>query len=110
METVYTVTMAWNGDSPDGSSTADVRVFAHLDEARSYYEHARRNYAGRDYIGLWSTEAPNGDPPDDEYPETGWLLSYAAPGEEDKEFDEEDEVGISFRAHPLIDGSYKVPS
>lgn len=97
MQTVYTVTMAFNGDSPDGSASADVRVFGTLESARSYYEKVRHEYVGRDFLGLWSTETPHGEAPD-EYPEHGWLLSYASPGDE---FDE-DEVGISLRAHPVL--------
>lgn len=95
-DTVYTVTTAFNGDSPDGSASADVRVFNTLEGARDYYEKARREYAGRGYVGLWSTEAPHSEAPD-EYPDYGWLLAYASPGE-----GAEDEVGISLRAHPVL--------
>jgi hypothetical protein len=102
MQEVYTVTTAFNGDSPDGSAMADVRVFATLEAARAYYEAARHGYAGRDYVGLWSTEEPNGPSPD-ELPAHGWVLAYAAPGEADKEYGAEDEVGIALRAHPVTD-------
>lgn len=101
METVYTVTTALNGDSPDGSARADVRVFATLEAARAYYEAERHGYTGRRFVGLWSTETPNGPAPD-EYPPHGWTLAYASPGEEDQPFDEEDEVGITLAVHPLL--------
>jgi hypothetical protein len=101
---VYTVTTAWNGDSPDGAAMADVITFATLEPARAYFEKTRHAYAGRSYVGLWSTEAPNGPAPD-ELPASGWLLAYAAPGEEITGIDGADEVGIALRAHPLLDGA-----
>lgn len=98
---VYTVTTAYNGDSPDGSASATVEVYADLPTARAAYESERQEYAGRDYVGLWSTETPNGPAPE-ELPDAGWILAYAAPGEDDKPFDEEDEVGITLAAHPVV--------
>jgi hypothetical protein len=102
-ETVYTVTTAWNGDSADGSAQADVRVFATLEAARAYYDRERLNIHGRNWSGLWSTEAPYGPAPD-EYPDHGWVLAYAAPGDEAGEGDPYagDEVGMTLRAHPLL--------
>jgi len=100
MDDVYTVTVTLNGDSPDGSAMADVYVFGTLEAARADYEQRRSTWVGRDYIGLWSTEYPNGSPPE-ELPDHGWIIAYAAPGEETGEGGEfeEDAVGIALRAH-----------
>jgi hypothetical protein len=95
MTTVYTVTTAYNGDSPDGAAEADVRVFAELPPARACYEQTRQQ------LGLWSTEEPHGAAPD-VYPDHGWILAYAAPGEDVQAFDEADAVGVALRAHPLL--------